>query len=277
MKLILRNILFTTALMLSFQALYAAKVDTVETFSTVMNKTIKAVVITPDNYSKDKQYPVIYLLHGASGKNPYADWISKAPNIAALTDTYNLIIVCPDGNPTSWYFDSVEDPTSKYETYVSGELVKFIDTHYNTRKDRSGRAITGLSMGGHGALYLAFKHQDVYGAAGSMSGGVDIRPFTDRWDIAKRLGTFAQHPERWEQNTVVNMVPLVTPGSLALIIDCGESDFFLKVNQDFHQKLLAAKINHDFTTRPGGHSWDYWANSINYQALFMSRFFNKTK
>jgi S-formylglutathione hydrolase FrmB len=277
MKLILRNIFLTVTLVMSFQALYASKVDTVETFSTVMNKTIKAVVITPDNYSKDKQYPVIYLLHGASGKNPYADWISKAPNIAGLTDTYNLIIVCPDGNPTSWYFDSVEDPSSQYETYVSNELVKFIDTHYSTRKDRSGRAITGLSMGGHGALYLAFKHQDVYGAAGSMSGGVDIRPFTDRWDIAKRLGTFAQHPERWEQNTVVNMVPLITNGSLALIIDCGVSDFFFQVNNDLHQKLLDAKINHDFTVRPGGHSWEYWANSINYQTLFMSRFFNKVK
>lgn len=277
MKLILRNIFLTVALAMSFQSLYASKVDTVETFSEVMNKNIKAVVITPNNYSKDKQYPVIYLLHGASGKNPYADWISKAPNIAGLTDTYNLIIVCPDGNPTSWYFDSEEDPTSKYETYVSKELVKFIDTHYSTRADRSGRAITGLSMGGHGALYLAFRHQDIYGAAGSMSGGVDIRPFTDRWDIAKRLGTFAQHPERWEQNTVVNMIPLVTPGALALIIDCGEADFFLKVNQDLHQKLLSAKIPHDFTTRPGGHSWEYWGNSINYQALFMSRFFNKLK
>jgi S-formylglutathione hydrolase FrmB len=276
MKLLVRNTLIAVW-MFSFQALYASKVDTVATFSQVMNKTIKAVVITPDNYSKDKLYPVIYLLHGASGKNPYADWISKAPGIAALPDTYNLIIVCPDGNPTSWYFDAPEDPASKYETYVSNELIKFIDSHYSTVKDRSGRGITGLSMGGHGALYLAFRHQDVYGVAGSMSGGVDIRPFTDRWDIAKRLGTFAEHPQNWEQNTVVNLVPLVKPGSLALIIDCGTSDFFFQVNQDLHQKLLAAKINHDFIIRPGGHTWEYWGNSINYQALFMSRFFNKLK
>jgi len=137
MKLILRSICFTAGLLFSFQTLFASKVDTVETFSQVMNKKIKAVIITPDNYSKDKQYPVIYLLHGASGKNSYSDWIKNAPNIAGLADTYNLMIVCPDGNPTSWYFDSPEDPSSKYETYVSDELVKFIDNHYGTKKDRS--------------------------------------------------------------------------------------------------------------------------------------------
>ncbi len=45
-------------------------------------------------------------------------------------------------------------------------------------------------MGGHGAFYLAFKHQDIWGAAGSMSGGVDIRPFPNKWDLAKRLGNY---------------------------------------------------------------------------------------
>jgi S-formylglutathione hydrolase FrmB len=132
-------------------------------------------------------------------------------------------------------------------------------------------------MGGHGALFLAFKHQDVFGVAGSTSGGVDFRPFPERWDIAKRLGTYAEFPQRWDQNTVTNMISLVAQGSLALIIDCGTSDFFYQVNEDFHKKLMEAKIDHDYTTRPGGHTWAYWSNSINYQVLFMSRFFNKGK
>jgi S-formylglutathione hydrolase FrmB len=235
-----------------------------------MKKMIKAVVITPDDYSNAKALPVVYLLHGYSGN--YSDWVTKAKGFEKAVDLYQIIIVCPDGN-NSWYWDSPVDPSFKYETYVSGELVSWIDSHYKTIKDRKGRAITGLSMGGHGALYLAFKHQDVFGAAGSMSGGVDIRPFPNNWEMAARLGSYAEHPENWEKNTVINMLYLLRPNSLALIIDCGTEDFFFKVNENLHQQLLYRNIPHDFITRPGAHNWNYWANAIQYQLLFMNNYF----
>ena len=192
----------------------AGTVDTVETFSPSMKKNIKAVVVLPDDYKNGKDYPVVYLLHGAGGN--YSNWITLAPQLKQAVDLYHLIIVCPDGR-NSWYFDSPMDNSYKYETYVSDELVKWTDAHYKTIKDRSGRAITGLSMGGHGGLYLAFKHQDVFGAAGSMSGGVDIRPFPKNWNLADRLGSYAEHPENWEKNTVINMTYLLTPNALSLI------------------------------------------------------------
>jgi S-formylglutathione hydrolase FrmB len=252
------------------QDLNAAVVDTVSTYSASMKKNIKAVVITPDDYSSAKALPVVYLLHGYSGN--YSDWVTKADGIKKAVDLYQVIIVCPDGN-NSWYWDSPVDPGFKYETYVSGELVSWIDSRYKTIKDRKGRAITGLSMGGHGALYLAFKHQDVFGAAGSMSGGVDIRPFPNNWEMATRLGSYAEHPENWEKNTVINMLYLLKPNSLALIIDCGTEDFFFKVNENLHQQLLYRNIPHDFITRPGAHNWNYWANAIQYQLLFMNNYF----
>jgi S-formylglutathione hydrolase FrmB len=252
---------------------YAANVDTVNTYSAAMKKNIKAVVITPDSYNKEKKYPVVYLLHGA-GDN-YSGWIKKAPGVEAIADQYQQIIVCPDGNVTSWYFDSPVNKAWKYETYVTKELVPFIDEHYQTIKDRKGRGITGLSMGGHGALYLAFRHQDIFGAAGSMSGGVDIRPFPKNWKIEEKLGSYAEYPENWEKNTVINQLHLLTPNSLALIIDCGTEDFFYKVNMNLHEKLAERNIAHDFITRPGGHTWPYWANAVKYQMLYMSIFFNK--
>ncbi len=101
-----------------------------------------------------------------------------------------------------------------------------------------GRAITGLSMGGHGALYLAFKHQDIFGAGGSMSGGVDMTPYPNNWEISKRLGTYAEFPERWENNSVINLTHSLTPGSLAIIFDCGTDDFFYKVNVKLHERLV---------------------------------------
>ncbi len=254
---------------------FAAKVDTVAVRSKAMNKSILNIVIRPEHYSKNgKKLPVVYLLHGYSGNQK--DWITKVPEIKEYVDLYNFIIVCPDGTSASWYFDSPIDSTMKYETYISKELVDFIDHNYHTINNSSGRAITGLSMGGHGAFYLSFRHQDVFGAAGSMSGGVDIRPFPKNWEIAKRLGTIEQNPENWEKNTVINLVDLLKGGSLKIIFDCGVDDFFYTVNQNLHKKLLENKIPHDYIERPGKHTWDYWKNSIQYQALFFSNFFKSS-
>jgi len=256
----------------------AATVDTALTYSNAMHKSIKAVVVKPGDYSAGKKFPVVYLLHGYSGN--YADWTKNDPDktsIQQLCDRYDVLIVCADGNFSSWYLDSPIDPAWKYETYVATELVNYIDSHYSTIKDRSGRAITGLSMGGHGALYIAFKHLDKFGAAGSMSGAVDIRPFPDSFGIERVLGKYSEHPDRWEQNSVVNLIYLLKPNSLAITFDVGYDDFLYQANQELHEKLLERKVPHDYTVRPGGHTWEFWGNSINYQALFFSRFFEGIK
>jgi S-formylglutathione hydrolase FrmB len=249
----------------------AAIVDTVDTYSTAMKKNIKAVIIRPDNYAGSKELPVVYLLHGYSGA--YDDWIKKAKGFEKAADLYNMMIVCPDGGFGSWYWDSPVDASFQYETYIAVELVNWVDSKYKTVKTRKGRAITGLSMGGQGALYLAFKHQDVFGAAGSMSGGVDIRSFPDNWDMAKRLGAYSEQPERWEKHAVINLLYLLRPNALQLIIDCGTDDFFYKTNENLHQQLLMRNIPHDFISRPGAHNWPYWSNAVNYQLLFINNYF----
>ena len=271
----MKRILLLLLTILVFASTQAAIIDTIQVYSQSMQKNIKAIIVTPDNYASAKELPVVYLLHGFSGN--YLDWITKAKGFEKAADQYSLIIVCPDGGFGSWYWNSPIDPKSQYETFVSDELVKAIDTKYKTIKDRTGRAITGLSMGGHGALYLAIKHQDVFGAAGSMSGGVDIRPFPNNWDMAKQLGTYAQQPERWEKNTVINLLNLLTPNSLAIIFDCGTDDFFFKVNENLHQQLMYRNIPHDFITRPGAHTWPYWINSVKYQLLFFRNYFDSAK
>jgi len=252
-----------------------SSVDTAITHSAAMHKEIRAVVVKPAAYQTGGAYPVVYLLHGHSGN--YSDWVKKVPAIKEYASRWGMIIVCPDGNFDSWYFDSPVDSSWRYETYVSKELVRYIDDHYRTLATRQGRAITGLSMGGHGALFLAFRHQDVFGAAGSMSGGVDIRPFPKNWEIAQRLGSLDSFPQRWADYSVVNQTKLLKPGSLSIIFDCGSDDFFYKVNNELHEKLLAEKIPHVFTSRPGGHTWDYWSNSIEYQLLYFHHYFEQKK
>ncbi|MBC9796420.1 esterase family protein [Sinomicrobium sp. FJxs] len=263
----------TLSLVLLSGVVWAAKIDTVKTYSAAMKKEIKAVVITPDNYSDQEKIPVVYLLHGFSGN--HKDWIAKVPSITEYADRYHLMIVCPEGNFASWYFDSPEMPDVRYETYISRELVNWIDAHYNTVKNRKGRAITGLSMGGHGALYLSFKHLDVYSIAGSMSGGVDLRPFPGNWGISDVLGTYAKHPEHWEKNSVINMTHLLTPDALALIFACGSDDFFYDVNVNLHEKLLLNNIPHTFISAPGGHTWEFWENALHYEMDFINTHFKK--
>jgi S-formylglutathione hydrolase FrmB len=269
----MKRTIYLLVFVLVFFSAKAAKVDTLQVFSASMQKNIKTCVITPESYKKsNKKFPVVYLLHGYSGD--YATWVKSFKEVAQQVDKYGFIVVGVDGNYSSWYFDSPIDPTFKYETYIIDELVPFIDKKYKTIVGPKGRAISGLSMGGHGALYLSFKHQEVFGAAGSMSGGVDFRPFPENWDIKKRLGSITEFPENWDKNTVANMLELVKDNNLKLIIDCGVDDFFIDVNRELHQKMLALKINHDYIERPGKHNIEYWENSLKFQLLFFYNFFN---
>jgi len=253
-------------------SVFASNIDTLVVYSKSMNKEIKNVVITPDSYSnKENSYSVVYLLHGAGGD--HKAWLGKAPEIKKYADEFNVIIVCPNGEKTSWYFNSPIDASMQYETYITKELVSAVDKSYKTKANKENRAISGYSMGGHGALFLAFKHNNIWGAAASMSGGVDIRPFPLRWDISKRLGAYAENPENWENNTVINLVHLLNGKNLKILFDCGVDDFFYDANLRLHKKLLQRNIPHDYIERPGGHTNKYWANSIKYQMVFFNDFF----
>ena len=254
----------------------AAEIDTLVVYSKSMDKNIKNVIITPDKYKeKGTRYAVIYLLHGAGGN--HKSWMEKTPELKTYADLYNVILICPDGDKTSWYFDSPVDKSMQYETYIAEELVAEVDAVFYTDATAEHRAITGYSMGGHGALYLAFKHSNIWGTAASMSGGVDIRPFPLNWDLSKRLGEYSEAPENWEKNTVINMVYLLNGENLNFLIDCGVDDFFYNANLRLHQKLLERNIPHDYIERPGGHTNQYWRNSIKYQMLFFNDFFQKSK
>ena len=260
------------------QALFAvgvfpATVDTISVFSEKMAKEIKTVVIKPQSYDGKNTFPVLYLLHGHSGRHD--SWIKGVPHIKELADHYDMMIVCPDGGYDSWYWDSPVDSTYRYETFVSRELIAWIDGQYKTIPSCEGRAITGLSMGGHGGLYLAFRNQDIFGACGSMSGGVDIRPFPNNWNMAAYIGTQREHSANWENHTVMNQLYLLTPNTLRIIIDCGTEDFFYQVNKRLHEELLYRNIPHDFISRPGAHNWAYWNNAVKYQMLFFHDFFEK--
>lgn len=260
-----------------------AKVDSLDIPSAVMQKNLRAAVVLPNSYAKGKAtYPVLYLLHGGGGR--FSDWLSKTPDkqlLQNLSDQYNLIIVTPEGETLSGYLDSPIRKDNQFETYITKEVVEKIDNTYRTIRDRKGRVISGLSMGGHGSLYLSARHPDLYCAAGSMSGAVDL----DRknWkltpEFAKQitpqferiLGPAGATPDVYAANSVVNMVDKIKANGLKIIIDCGVDDFLIEPNRELHRRLVYNQTPHDYTEHPGGHTWEYWENSLPSHMLFFHK------
>jgi len=247
-------------------------VEKITVYSNLMKKQVPVIVVKPSTYNpSNKPYPVVYLLHGHDQNQ--TQWLRDVPKLVNTVDKLNIILVFPDGGNRSWYFDSPIDSTMRYESFITKDLITYIDSHYNTIKSKKGRAIGGLSMGGHGSLYLAFRHPDLFCAVGSVSGGVDFRAFPNKWEIKKTLGTIEEHPENWEKYTVINMVDSSLRGKLKIVTTVGTSDPFLTCNRNFHEKLLRYKINHDYREALGLHNGKFWRKSIDYQLEFFVNYF----
>ncbi|WP_040005812.1 alpha/beta hydrolase [Fibrisoma limi] len=264
-----------------------ARVDTIDVPSARMNRTLRAAVVLPERYLKAKKrdtqpFPVLYLLHGGTGS--FRDWLTKPADnqlLHHLADQYNLIIVTPDGDQTSYYFDSPLVSSSQFETFISQELIHKIDNTYRTVRDRKGRIIAGLSMGGHGAMFIASRHPDLFAAAGSMSGVMNINTAT--WKVkpdfaksraenfAKLLGPPAAGDATYPGYTMVTLADRLKSNGLPLIFDIGVDDFLIETNRDLHRRLLENNTPHEYTERPGEHTWAYWENALPYQVLFFSR------
>ncbi|HVF97944.1 MAG TPA: alpha/beta hydrolase family protein, partial [Flavisolibacter sp.] len=219
------------------------------------------------------RFPTVYLLHGYGGN--YANWVTRVPQLAAYADAYKILIVCPDGEFGSWYFDSPIDSTVRYETYIANEVPAYIDARYPTIKDRRARAISGLSMGGHGGLFLAFRHADFFGACGSMSGALVIERITRGFQVDKRLGDTA-NKQRYNDYSIMKQMESYPKDSLAIVMDCGTEDFVIEMSRAAHSKMLSLKIPHDYTERPGRHDWRYWGTAVQYQLLFFRNYFDRT-
>lgn len=252
----------------------AFKADTLTVASERIPAPMKVTVILPDIAANSRNLPVVYMLNGYGGG--YRDWGKIRPNIGEYADRYGMVFVMPSGMD-SWYWDAPANPKMQMESFFVKDLVPHIDSVLPVSRDRRLRAITGLSMGGHGAYWLGMRHPDIWGNIGSMSGGVDIRPFEGRWKMAAALGPKEGNGQVWDDHTVITHVDLLKKNGQNLTFDCGVDDFFHQVNENFHKELVKAGVPHDYTSRPGKHNWDYWRNSILYHLLFFHENFVKAQ
>lgn len=245
-----------------------APVDTITVTGSYLDRPMKVTVAVPEGYGDDTtRYPVIYLLNGHGGN--YRNWPRLVP-VDSIATRYQAVVVCPSGF-NSWYWDSPVKPGMQMESFFIKELVPAIDSMYRTIPKAGSRAITGFSMGGHGALWLAIRHSDVFANAGATSGGVDIMPFPTNWGMYELLGKQSENRERWKRHTVMSLVDSLKPGQINMIFDCGTEDFFYKVNCNLDSALNARRIPHVYLTSPGQHNGKYWERSIYPQLDFFER------
>ncbi len=234
-------------------------------------------IIVPDSYKTNhKKYPVVYMLHGFGGL--FRDYPGRS-NLQNDVDTYDVIAVCPFGQTDSWYFDSKVKKDYKFETFVSKELVEYIDKNYRTFASREGRAITGLSMGGHGAMYIGLRHPDLFKSVASMSGGLDICAFSNRqsgiWRVGGVLGSKKDFPEVWKANSAMAQINPETAKTQNILFDCGTEDFFHDINGAFDKRMTELNVKHTYEEYPGSHSWEYWTAAVPRHLAFFVKSFKK--
>ena len=133
------------------------------------------IYLPPDYFTSDLRYPVVYYLHGF-GDQPGAFLRSSRRQLDAFFasgENAPFMMVEIDGTGFSsgtFYLDS--PVTGFWETYVTEEVIPYIDANYRTNNDGAERGICGFSMGGFGALNLAFRHPDLFSSVYAMSPGV---------------------------------------------------------------------------------------------------------
>jgi enterochelin esterase family protein len=249
-------------------------------------------VYLPEGHGGGRRYPVVYLLHGYGGGR--FQWLDDG-NLAARLDRLigegrlpPMIAVMPDG-ANSWYVDSASyGGPGDYETAIERDLVAAIDARYDTDPRRQARAIAGISMGGFGALRLAFKYPGTFGAVAAMSPAI-WKPGALSWThgpatmdaqaaAAKFFRTTA--PAGFDVVTFESQIPFAHVAAVAAVADpprimltVGDDDYFEHYDGtvEMFMDLRVAGLKPELRVADGGHDWLHWGPMAEQALQFLSR------
>jgi S-formylglutathione hydrolase FrmB len=266
--------------------------------SLAIGRKTKFMVLLPAYYeSSDKPYPVLYLLHGFSQN--YTVW--PIMGVAQHVGDRDLIVVMPDGG-NSWFInwsESFDGELNNWEDFIVYDLVHTVDQTFRTVPAREGRAISGVSMGGYGALIIGLRHPGMFCSIGSESGALDFArsarakleagqppqrneappPRDDDRDSNVpdliRIEGFTMQHERYpnaiafktvdetKQYDPFEMILQVPVKYLPHIyLDCGLDDGLISTNQEFASLLMSNDIPFAYAQTPGAHGANYWTREL---------------
>ena len=262
------------------------RIECRSTHSQILSRAVRYCAILPPSYDENKRqrYPVLYFLHGL-GENEQMLIGSGGWNlIEDLWEQHQLgefLIVTPDAD-TSFYINSY-DGRERYEDFFIREFLPFIERTYRTRPGRHYRGIGGISMGGYGALHLAFRHPELFTSVSASSAALlgklpDVKFANPRQSrLLRVLAVFGTPPNAafWERNDPIRLARTAHLAGLKIYFDCGtEDDYgFESGAQTLHDTLASRGIPHEFHLYPGGHDWRYFAAHLSAALQFHSRAF----
>jgi S-formylglutathione hydrolase FrmB len=277
--------------------------------SAALGHELPVAIYKPDGRAPSAGWPVLYLLHGLHGG--FRDWAtlggiqSTLDRLIAEHAIRPLVVAMPDAG-NSWYVDSASvGGPGNFETAILEDLPLWIETALPVRHDRGGRAIAGLSMGGFGALRLALKRPDRYGAVASLSGAIwQNMPLSGSTDAVGREGD-APDFQRLDSATIVagidhppghghfgaafgapfdahrfndaNVFTLLAQQlragaklpAIYLTVGDHDSHGLWRGSICLFETLMADGVNANFRVTGGDHDWSLWRKSIVDALLFI--------
>jgi len=274
-----RFLVLTSFLIVSSLVFAQGRIDCSSFSSSILHRAVRYCVMLPSSYEKEtnKKYPVLYFLHGL-GENEQTllrsgGW-ELIEDLRQQHKVGDFLMVAPEG----WnsFFINSADGRDRYSDFFLSEFLPYIETHYRVIGDRTDRGVTGLSMGGYGALRLAFTRPELFGSVSAQSAALitespqemnaDLR---SAGPLARLLGGAFGNPvnvPHWQQNNPFSLARRnqIQMRTQVIYINCGQQDEygFADGATRMHKQLLAEGIRHEFHLYPGGHSADYFLSHL---------------
>jgi S-formylglutathione hydrolase FrmB len=286
------RLLIGAALFLSFLALprpvfATGRAECLSAPSKILGHPVAYCILLPPSYDaeKSRRYPILYLLHGLGDNEQmliHSGGFNLVEDLWERHQLADLLIVTPDGG-SSFYINS-HDGRHRYEDFFLREFVPHIENRYRTETVRASRGIAGISMGGYGAMHLAFRHPQLFGSLGAHSAALleklpnvtvgDSRQLARSRILGDVFGS-PPDPVFWKQNDPLAIARAANLAGLHIYFDCGsQDDYGFDAGASALDKILSARrIPHEFHLYPGGHNWVYVAEHLPALLQFHSRVF----
>lgn len=222
-----------------------------------------------DTVREDLPVPALFLLHGWSGC--FRDWSNKC-DLQQVADRSGFMIICPDGFYDSWYVNASDPGKRQWRTFFDKELYPMMVERYGLDPERT--FITGLSMGGHGALNIFLDDPSRFRAAGSMSGVLDLAWEGGRLGLQELIGPRDAENSRYAEESAVSRIGRAKDSGKLMLVSCGYSDSLFGANRAFCERCKEESIPYIEIDSPGTHSWVYWDYALQLHLWYFSRILN---
>lgn len=272
-------------------------------YSAAVGKKAEYSIFLPPSYDKDssRRHPVIYYLHGMNNDHTswavprYGDIPSRIEGLISAGKVPEFLMVHPDGE-NSFYTD-FPDGSKKYEEFVCKELVEEIEKNFRARTGRANRALAGTSMGGYGALKIAFRHAELYASVAAESPIVllgenplepaqNSAPERAQFFVRVLAPLFGQpfSPEHWKKNSLELLAHSADCQGLNIYFSYGTADRYNnlfpmeKGVRALDQILTERQIPHTFRVYEGEpHGWELVIAHLEETIPFLTQTFGAEK